>query len=74
MGKTEDGHVTEDLSSLVEIVQTLRGENGCPWDQKQTPETMWKCLVEEAYELLEAIEKNDADDVCDEIGDVLFQP
>lgn len=73
MGKTEDGHGAEGLTSLVKIIQTLRGENGCPWDRKQTPESMWKCLVEEAYELLEAIEKDDATDVCDEIGDVLFQ-
>lgn len=73
MGKKEDSHGTGSLTGLVEIIQTLRGENGCPWDRKQTPGTMWKCLVEEAYELLEAIEKDDAGDVCDEIGDVLFQ-
>ncbi|MDY0221603.1 MAG: nucleoside triphosphate pyrophosphohydrolase [Desulfobacterium sp.] len=73
MGKTEESRGTEGLTGLVEIVQTLRGENGCPWDRKQTPETMWKCLVEEAYELLEAMEKDDPADVCDEIGDVLFQ-
>jgi len=73
LGKTEESRGTEGLTGLVEIVQTLRGENGCPWDRKQTPETMWKCLVEEAYELLEAMEKDDPADVCDEIGDVLFQ-
>ena len=61
------------LDSLIDIVRTLRGENGCPWDKKQTPETMWKCLVEEVYELLGAIESGDVDDICDEMGDVLFQ-
>jgi len=61
------------LNSLVEIIQTLRGKNGCPWDRKQTPETMWKCLVEEVYELLEAIEDGNTNDICDETGDVLFQ-
>ncbi|MBF0467808.1 MAG: nucleoside triphosphate pyrophosphohydrolase [Desulfamplus sp.] len=63
----------EGLSRLVKIIQTLRGENGCPWDRKQTPRTMWKCMVEEMYELLAAIEEDDPDDVCEEIGDVLFQ-
>ena len=57
----------------MDIIRTLRGEKGCPWDRKQTPETMWKCLVEEVYELLEAIEENDVDGVCEETGDVLFQ-
>lgn len=58
---------------LVEIIQTLRGENGCPWDRKQTPQTMWKCLAEEMYELLAAIEADSSDDICEELGDVLFQ-
>ena len=61
------------LEPLIEIIKTLRGENGCPWDRKQTPETMWKCLVEEVYELLDAIEKSDSREICEEIGDVLFQ-
>ncbi|ACN16640.1 tetrapyrrole methylase family protein (MazG family protein) [Desulforapulum autotrophicum HRM2] len=73
MGKTENDHVKKGLNGLIEIIQTLRGDQGCPWDRKQTPETMWKCLIEEVYELLEAIEKDDAADVCDELGDVLFQ-
>ena len=61
------------LNSLIDIIQTLRGENGCPWDRKQTPQTMWKCLAEEMYELLEAIENGDSEEICDELGDVLFQ-
>ena len=61
------------LDPLIDIVRTLRGENGCPWDRKQTPETMWKCLAEEVYELLGAIESGDSGDICDEMGDVLFQ-
>ena len=62
-----------DIADLIRIIQTLRGENGCPWDRKQTPESMWKCLAEEVYELLEAIEEGDVDGVCEETGDVLFQ-
>lgn len=62
-----------DVSALIGIIRRLRGENGCPWDRKQTPESMWKCLAEEVYELLEAIESGDAAQVCEETGDVLFQ-
>ena len=63
----------ETVESLFKIIQTLRGEQGCAWDRKQTPETMWKCLAEEVYELEEAIVKNDLQNICEELGDVLFQ-
>lgn len=62
-----------NIDSLFEIVRTLRSENGCSWDRKQTPETMLKCLQEEMYELEEAIAKRDLDNCCEELGDVLFQ-
>ncbi|MBF0230168.1 MAG: nucleoside triphosphate pyrophosphohydrolase [Desulfamplus sp.] len=62
-----------NISSIIDIIQTLRGENGCPWDKKQTPETIWKCLAEEMYELLAAIKDDDHDEICEELGDVLFQ-
>ncbi len=61
-----------DLSSLYEIITTLRGEGGCPWDKKQTPETLKKYLIEEAYEVYEAITKDLADEVKEELGDLLF--
>ena len=57
---------------LFELVKRLRGENGCPWDREQTPETIHPHLVEEAYELLEAIESGDTKGICEELGDVLF--
>jgi len=63
----------EALDSLFKIIQRLRSENGCAWDKKQTPETMWKCLAEEVYELEEAMAEQDVDHVCEELGDVLFQ-
>jgi len=63
----------ETIDRLFSIVQTLRSENGCAWDKKQTPETMWKCLAEEVYELEEAIVKQDLQNICEELGDVLFQ-
>ncbi|MFP4477058.1 MAG: nucleoside triphosphate pyrophosphohydrolase [Desulfatibacillaceae bacterium] len=58
---------------LVELVATLRGENGCPWDKRQTPETMRVYLVEEMYELLDALDSGSVADVLEELGDVLFQ-
>ena len=56
----------ETLDSLFNIIQTLRSEKGCDWDRKQTPETMWKCLAEETYELEEAISKKDLQNICEE--------
>lgn len=66
-------NILETLDQLFDIIRTLRSENGCAWDRKQTPETMWQCLVEEVYELEEAIVKKDLGHICEEIGDVLFQ-
>ncbi|MGD9823467.1 nucleoside triphosphate pyrophosphohydrolase [Desulfobacter sp.] len=63
----------ETIVPLLEIIRRLRGENGCVWDRKQTPSTMWKCLAEELYELEEAIVKDDEDNIVEELGDVLFQ-
>lgn len=62
-----------DLAGLVNIVAELRGENGCPWDKEQTHETMVKHLREECEEVIEAIENKDDDNLCEELGDVLFQ-
>ncbi len=60
------------FSRLVEIVIRLRGPNGCPWDRKQTPESLKKYLLEEAYEIIDAIDSSDTQEVCEEIGDLLF--
>lgn len=66
---------TDDAATfarLEEIVATLRGERGCPWDIEQTPASLQKYLREECQELVEAIDKGDAKEVCEEIGDVMF--
>jgi MazG family protein len=63
---------TDSLKALVALVESLRGKHGCPWDQKQTPRTMLIYLIEEMYELADAIESNHAEDVREELGDVLF--
>ncbi|MCD6489830.1 MAG: nucleoside triphosphate pyrophosphohydrolase, partial [Thermodesulfobacterium sp.] len=61
-----------DFYTLWEIIKTLRGENGCPWDREQTPQTLKKYLIEEAYEVLEAIDKNNPEEIREELGDLLF--
>ena len=63
----------ETIRPLLDIIQRLRGENGCEWDQKQTPLTMWRCLAEELYELEQAIVNDDTENIVEELGDVLFQ-
>jgi tetrapyrrole methylase family protein/MazG family protein len=60
------------LDDLCRLVQTLRGDNGCPWDKKQTPESVSIYLIEELYELVEAIDSGSSEQICEELGDVLF--
>lgn len=58
---------------LLEIIAKLRGENGCPWDIEQTHESLTSCLLEESYELVEAIQNKDIPNMQEELGDVLLQ-
>ena len=58
---------------LLDIMRTLRGPSGCPWDREQTSASLKPYLLEEAYEVLEAIEAGSPDSVREELGDVLFQ-
>jgi len=58
---------------LVEIVARLRGPDGCPWDKKQTRHSLKRYLIEELYELIDSIEKNDFEGMKEELGDLLFQ-
>jgi len=62
-----------DFQELLNIMEKLRGEKGCPWDKEQTRESLKPYIVEEAYELLEAIEENDPEKIKEELGDLLFQ-
>lgn len=59
---------------LVWVMDRLLGPGGCPWDQEQTHESLVKYLIEEAYELVEAIEGRDEDSMVEELGDCLLQP
>jgi len=60
------------FNHLQSIVRTLRGEHGCPWDIKQTPQSLKKYILEECQELLEAIDQENPVSISEEIGDVLF--
>jgi MazG family protein len=62
----------EEFQKLYGIIQTLRGENGCPWDKEQTVRSIKQDIIEEAHELVEAIEKNDNADLEEEVGDLFF--
>lgn len=61
------------FDELVETFAILRGPNGCPWDKKQTHESLIKCLKDECQELIDAIEKKDDENMKEELGDVLLQ-
>ncbi|HOL50842.1 MAG TPA: nucleoside triphosphate pyrophosphohydrolase [Bacillota bacterium] len=58
---------------LVEIMSRLRGEDGCPWDRKQTSSSLKPYVIEEAYEVVEAIDRQDPNLLCEELGDLLLQ-
>jgi MazG family protein len=58
---------------ILDIVQRLRGPGGCPWDREQTPTSLKPYLLEEAYEVLEALESGTPGALCEELGDLLFQ-
>jgi len=61
------------LGAVIDLIRHLRGEGGCPWDRKQTPQSLSVYLIEEMYELVDAIASGDAQAVCEELGDVVFQ-
>jgi len=62
-----------NIDDLIKLVAVLRAPGGCPWDIKQTHESIKKNFIEETYEVIEAINKNDADGLREELGDILLQ-
>jgi MazG family protein len=70
MNRTDPAEVFTALWSLVE---RLRGPGGCPWDAKQTAESIKTYVLEEAYEVADAVERKSPEEVCHELGDLLFQ-
>lgn len=61
------------MPRLLEIMRILRGPGGCPWDHKQTLQTLKDHLVEESHEVLDAIDEGDRSKLCEELGDLLLQ-
>lgn len=62
-----------DIQALLQIMASLRAPDGCPWDRKQTHASILNCLVEEAYEFVDAVENQDAPNMKEELGDLLLQ-
>lgn len=65
--------LSERLQRLVEIIEILRSEKGCPWDRLQNHDTLKRYLLEETYELIEAIDNKDSKAIKEELGDLLLQ-
>jgi len=61
------------FDELVQLMTTLRGPNGCPWDRKQTLPSLKPFIIEESYEVVDAIDRDDRLDLCEELGDFLLQ-
>jgi MazG family protein len=73
--KFESGPKQESIDSihrLIHLVESLRSAKGCPWDRKQTPKSMSIYLIEEVYELIDSIKSGSPEEICEELGDVLF--
>src|SRR6266567_3261181 len=62
-----------EFDRLVEIMATLRGPQGCPWDREQTVDTLKPFVLEEAYEVIEAIDRHDHAALREELGDFVFE-
>jgi NTP pyrophosphatase (non-canonical NTP hydrolase) len=67
-------HHPDALTRLRYVVHRLRAPGGCPWDMEQTHESLIPHVIEEAYEVAEAIRGGDPAQICDELGDILLQP
>ena len=73
MGVSYERKDKYDINDLLQIMEILRSEQGCPWDREQTHASMRKDMIEEAYEVCEAIDLDDRDLLKEELGDVLLQ-
>ena len=69
----DDKNRKYNFDDFKEIIAQLRAPGGCPWDIKQTHESLKKCLIEESGEVIEAIDNKDDENLCEELGDVLLQ-
>lgn len=65
--------MSSQLQKFTQIIATLRGPNGCPWDKEQSHQSLLPCILEEAYEYFEAVQSGDAHKMKEELGDLLLQ-
>ncbi|MEJ2137611.1 MAG: MazG nucleotide pyrophosphohydrolase domain-containing protein [Desulfofustis sp.] len=65
-------NTNSSFQALIETIQQLRSDRGCPWDRKQTIQSLKKYLVEEFGEIIDAIDHNDPENLCEELGDFLY--
>ena len=73
MGQSLDsGNSLPDFGALLELIQTLRSENGCPWDRKQTSRIFHHYILEEYHELVQSMNEGDSEGMIDEMGDLIF--
>ncbi len=72
MDKHDDSGFPSDFDGLMELVARLCGPDGCPWDREQTRRSMRHYILEECYELLEAMDEDRSGHIAEEIGDVVF--
>lgn len=68
-----DSEKMYSFEDLTQIIAKLRSQEGCPWDRAQTYESLKKCLADEAQEVYEAVDNQDMENLCEELGDVLLQ-
>ena len=67
-----DPSIGDQFEELIKIVEKLRGPDGCPWDKEQTSQSLISYLLEETYEVIEAIDEKDWDGLKEELGDLMF--
>lgn len=72
MTPSQNSHYDLQLSNLLTIIKTLRGKDGCPWDRRQNSHSLLKYLQSECQELVDAIQNDDHDNICEELGDLLY--
>src|SRR5438270_12695333 len=70
---SESNRAATAFTRLVDIMATLRSPDGCPWDRQQTIDSLKPFVLEETYEVLEAIDRHDHAGLCEELGDFLFE-
>src|SRR5258707_7545072 len=70
---SESNRAAAEFTRLVEIMATLRSPDGCPWDREQTIDTLKPFVLEESYEVIEAIDAHDHAALCEELGDFVFE-